>query len=178
MILHEFTTKSVAGYYLLITFVSYGSFLTFSVMIDSMLDEETAAQTNGIHLVNKFYRISMHIGAIVLVAQSYFINGCREEIYPHSFLWVAIYTLVNAAFTHYLHIVHTRHPEDFLFNPDKLPPMSINNLRYNKELFKKQMDWLWIFTLIFAIVSTVLISLGAYISSNSALAAEAMADVT
>jgi hypothetical protein len=38
MLIHEFTTKSVAGYFLIVLFTTYGLFLTFSVILDSMQD--------------------------------------------------------------------------------------------------------------------------------------------
>ena len=77
LLVHEFTTKSVAGYFLLMTLVSYGSFLTFSVMIDSMQDDEMANRKDGIHLVNKIYRVAMHLGFILLAISSLYIEGCR-----------------------------------------------------------------------------------------------------
>ena len=78
-----------------------------------------------------------------------------------------MYTFVGAAFTHYLHYIHSKKPHDFLFDPDKLPPKSVNNLRYNKELFADQMNWLWRFTLVFAAVSMLMVGCGLMISSNS-----------
>jgi hypothetical protein len=42
MLIHEFTTKSVAGYYLILLLTTYGNFLTLSVIMDSMIDDETA----------------------------------------------------------------------------------------------------------------------------------------
>ena len=42
MLIHEFTTKSVAGYYLILLLTTSGNFLTLSVIMDSMIDDETA----------------------------------------------------------------------------------------------------------------------------------------
>lgn len=177
LLVHEFTTKSVGGYFLLVVLVSYGMFLTYSVVIDSMLEPNDDEKTDGIHLVNKVYRIFMHISTALLALSAYLIDGCRLQIFPPEFFFVALYSFVNAGFTHYLHKVYTDRPKEFLFDPDKLPPKTINNLRYNKELFDQQMNTLWKLTLFFSALSIAMIGIGVVISVDSAEAAAKIAEV-
>ena len=92
------------------------SFLTFSVLIDSMLNDETAKRWDGIHLQSKLHRIFMHLGALSLFIFSFFIPSCNVELFPHAFNLVAAYTLINALFIIYLYYVWNEHPENFLFN--------------------------------------------------------------
>jgi hypothetical protein len=68
---------------------------------------------------------------------------------------------------HYLHRVHDNTPDKFLFNPEKLPPISLNKLRYNQELFEEQMWFVWHFTIWFSLLPIGLVILGTHIASNS-----------
>jgi hypothetical protein len=56
-----------------------------------------------------------------------------------------------------------------LFDEERLPKSaSVNNLRYNKKLFKKQFDILYKVTIVFSLISLALIGLGVYLDINEA----------
>lgn len=130
MLVHEFTTKSVAGYFLIVLFTIYGLFLTFSVILDSMQDEETAARRDGVHGFNFVLRVGMHAMTAVLAVASFWIKGCSPTLFPDAFLALAVYNLFYTASTLYLHWQH--HQGVRLFDEDRLPKSaSINNLRFN-----------------------------------------------
>lgn len=78
LLIHEFTTKSVAGYYLILLLTTYGNFLTFSVIMDSMIDSETNNRRDGIHGFNFFFRVGMHLLTAILGAISIFMDGCSN----------------------------------------------------------------------------------------------------
>jgi hypothetical protein len=165
--LHEFWLKNVTGYFLILMCVTYGLFLTFSVMVDSMQDDDTAARTDGIHLLNKIHRAIMHIWFLVLFVRGQFIEGCYPVLFPVIFKQIGLFSLFNAVYFLFLYGVWTWKRENFLFNPFTLPPTSINNLRYNRELFAKQMQTYFKLILIFTTLSAGLVWMGGIVGRNS-----------
>lgn len=103
MLIHEFTTKSVAGYFLIVLFTTYGLFLTFSVILDSMQDKETAARRDGIHGYNFFFRVGMHTMTAVFALMSLGIKGCDPVLFPDAFVSLSVYIAFYTLFTLYLH---------------------------------------------------------------------------
>lgn len=167
MLIHEFTTKSVAGYYLIVLFTTYGLFLTFSVILDSMQDQETADRRDGIHGYNFLFRVGMHTMTVVLAAMSFWIKGCSPTLFPDAFVGLAVYIAFYTLFTLYLHREH--HNKNHLFDEDCLPKSaSVNNLRYNLDLFKQQFEVLRKVTIVFSLISLALIGLGVYLDINQA----------
>ena len=130
------TSRSVAGSFILVGWTSYSSFLTYAVVIDSMQDEATAARTDGIHWWNRAFRYAMHTMMFLIFIYSLNMKSCSDRLVPIEFNFLAIFVFINAAFMLYLHFVHANTPEKFLFNPAELPPMSLNKLRYNYDLFE------------------------------------------
>ena len=90
---------------------------------------------------------------------------CSEHLFPDIFTAAAIYVCANGAYFGFLQYKYSaakaevarrkeerdndqetpgdddkkNKPVEFLFDPENLPPQSFNNLRYNLELFDKQM---------------------------------------
>jgi hypothetical protein len=115
--LHEFWFKTVTGYFLILVLVTYGMFLTFSVIIDSMQDDATAARTDGIHLVNKVFRVVMHTWFVALFVLGQFIDGCSPTLFPTIFIQAGLFSLLNATYVVFLYFVWHEYRESFLFNP-------------------------------------------------------------
>lgn len=144
---------------------SYGMFLTFAVLIESMQDENTAARRDGIYGFDYIFRICMHFATALLFALGIFVPiKCSVHLFPDIFTAAAIYVCVNGAYFGFLQYKYSvakaeverrekerksdqetpgddkkYEPVAFLFDPENLPPVSVNNLRYNLDLFDKQM---------------------------------------
>lgn len=116
LIWHELNSRSIPGYFLILSLTAYMQFLTLSVIIDSMVDNETAARTGGIHTKNLVFRVFMHLGFVALFIVSFQITGCSVNLFPPQFIFVALYTLANAAFALYLYYIWNEDSENFLFN--------------------------------------------------------------
>jgi hypothetical protein len=73
---HDMTSRSVEGYFILLAWATYSGFLTYSVVIDSMQDTETAKRIDGIHGWNRLFRILMHSMMLLIVIYSLTTLNC------------------------------------------------------------------------------------------------------
>lgn len=72
--IHEFTNKTIRGYFLIFVMTSYGMFLTFGVVFDGMQDEETKARRDRMHGLDFIFRVSMHAATAVLFLSVFFVD--------------------------------------------------------------------------------------------------------
>jgi len=72
----------------------------------------------------------MHTMTAVFLSLLFWIKTCNDYIVPPEFFAIVIYIFVQQTFGFYLH------KNDYLVDFSKLPPISRNKLRYNKELFQ------------------------------------------
>ena len=134
--IHEFTNKTIRGYFIIFVMTSYGMFLTFGVVFDGMQDEATKARRDGMYGLDFIFRVSMHVATAALFLSVFFDDlTCTSELFPDSFTFAAVYVLANAAYVGFLYYKYKYTPDDFLFDAENLPEKSFNNLRYNTELF-------------------------------------------
>ena len=81
-------------------------------------------------VVNTVFRFTMRLTQVGFVCIAIWGPGtCNETLYPWTFL-VLIWTLV----IHNLYDLFL-YNKNYLVNLNKMPPMSANRLRFNKELF-------------------------------------------
>ena len=140
--------------YLNLTFCAYGHFLTFSLVMDSCYTEEDDKGNTTLHWVQKIGRIFFHSMFVCLISFSYFAASCDEHMYPPIFLAVGIFILSQQIFDLVFHYF------DYLIDWDNLPPLHLDKLRYNKELFMKQMRVLLLANILFGSFSVITIVMG------------------
>ena len=92
---NEFTGRNIRGFYLILIFTSYSLFLTFSLVVDSCQTSADDEKQSDIHIVNKIYRISMHVITLALFCGTFTIKECDQQIYPTMFVCVIAVTLTH-----------------------------------------------------------------------------------
>ena len=82
-------------------------------------------------IINKVYRLTMHLVTLALFISSFWMPGCSEQIYPINFVFVTIVVLIHQIYDAFMKSQH------YYLDLDNMPPVSENRLRYNRELFKQ-----------------------------------------
>jgi hypothetical protein len=98
----------------------------------------------------------MHVTAAIMLLLSFGIKDCNTYIYSPIFMCCIVSILVHQAFDIYLHT------HNYLVDFDNCPPMSLNKLRFNKELFEAQTSMLFMANIVFGLLSLVTIGLGVW----------------
>jgi len=133
---------------------SYGHFLTFCLVMDSCHTEEDDKKSTMYHWLNMIGRIFFHSMFICLLCCTYFARSCTEHIYPPIFMAVGIFIFSQQVFDITFHCL------GYLVDWENLPHTHIDNLRFNKELFQKQMKVLLFANIVFGTLSIMTMAIG------------------
>ena len=154
--INEFTGRNIHGIFLIYLLTQYCLFLTFCIVLDSNLtdDQITNWQNYNAMIINKVYRLTMHLVTLTLFISSFWMPGCSAQIYPINFVLVTIVVLIHQLYDGYMK------SRNYYLDFDNMPPISKDRLRYNRELFKQQTGCLFWANLIFGIVSICCVSTG------------------
>jgi len=85
---------------------------------------------------------------------TYFATSCDQSLYPFAFCLLGIFIFSAQLFDICLY------SKDYMINWEKLPPVHIHKIWYNKELFKRQSKILFFSNLIFGTLSLITITVG------------------
>ena len=131
LVVNEFTHRHISGIYLVLLFTQYSLFLTFCLVVDSMItsDQDANIKDSKLRLFNKVFRICMHLITLGLFISTFFMKDCHSEIYPINFIAVVSIVLIHQVYDVFLYF------HDYMIDYDNLPFISKNKLNYNKELF-------------------------------------------
>ena len=156
LLINEFNHRLISGLFLILLFTQYSLFLTFCLVVDSMITPEQDASINGskLRVFNKVFRICMHLATFTLFVSTFFIKDCYTMIYPANFIAVVSIILIHQVYDIFLAC------NDYMIDYKNLPFTSPNKLRYNPELFKKQSKCLMIGNLIFGFISMATVTVG------------------
>ena len=136
----------------MMAFAHYVNFLTFSLVVDSCQTEELDKKRSRGRMCNTAFRLLMHCSEIAFVCIAIWgPHGCEEVLYPWPFL-ALIWTIVA-------HVMYDMflYKKNYFVKLHKMPMMSENQMRFNKELFEKQTKCLLIINIIFGVLSTFIV---------------------
>ncbi len=133
LVINEFTGRHIVGLFLILLFTQYTLFLTFCLVIDSMMTSKQDEKINDskLRLFNKIFRISMHLITLGLFASSFFIKSCQDSIYPANFVAVVSIIFIHQIYDLFLHF------HGYMIDWDNLPFISKNQLNFNEKLFRR-----------------------------------------
>ena len=159
MIVNEFFHKSFQGLFIILVFTQWSYFLTFSLVIDSMITEEDDRNltSDKLKTFNLVFRLIMHLMSFGLFISIFFVENCYSPVYPVNFV-----CLVGLIFVHQVYDIYLiRH--NYMIDWEELPPMTRNKLRYNVDLFKSQAKFLMFGNIIFGTVSVAIVCFGFFV---------------
>jgi len=79
--------------------------------------------------VNKAGRVFFHSAFVVLLGCAYLARSCADKIYPEVFCFLGFYIMSQQIFDLALYRF------DYLIDWKNIPPLHINRLYFNKDLF-------------------------------------------
>ena len=154
MVINEFLFHNMTGIYILLALSAYGHFITFCLVMDSCLSRTDNEQSRKTNILNRAGRISFHLFFLAICVGAVFTRNCMDRLYPKSFLAVGVFILATQIFDLVFYW------KDYLINWEKIPPMHVNRLYYNKDLFKQQTKVLFYTNLAFGSIAICIIVVG------------------
>ena len=160
LVVNEFTHRNVSGIFVLMLLGQYTFFLTFSIVIDAMIPAEK--KENGEHdslrKFNRYFRITVHMITLTLLFSIFVHHTCDKRVYPANFMM-----LIMLLLTHHIYDIYLKY-HGFMINWNSLPAMPYDNkLRFNQDLFRKQVKCLFFGNLLFGTLSALIIIFGFFI---------------
>jgi len=159
LVINEFTHRHISGIFVILLFTQYSLFLTFNIVVDSMISptQMETYRDSKLRTFNKIFRIVMHTATIALLLSTIWMKPCDEAIYPRNFVCVTIIILCHQVYDMFLKY------NDYMIDWKNLPLMSANQLYFNKPLFEKQSKFLLIGNLVFGVISILTVASGYFI---------------
>ena len=157
--INEFTHRHISGLFIILLFTQYSLFITFCIVIDSMItkkQDETRLKSKQ-RCFNYIFRWCMHGASLGLFISTFFMKDCHEAIYPVNFITLVIIIWIHQFYDIYLAC------HDYMVDYENLPPMSWNKLKFNTELFKAQTKFLFYGNLFFGLLSMFTVASGYFI---------------
>ena len=159
LVINEFTHRHISGIFVILLFTQYSLFLTFNIVVDSMISptQMETYRDSKLRTFNKIFRIVMHTATIALLLSTIWMKPCDEAIYPRNFVCVTIIILCHQVYDMFLKY------NDYMIDWKNLPLKSANQLYFNKPLFEKQSKFLLIGNLVFGVISILTVASGYFI---------------
>ena len=97
LVINEFTHRHISGIFVILLFTQYSLFLTFNIVVDSMISptQMETYRDSKLRTFNKIFRIVMHTATIALLLSTIWMKPCDEAIYPRNFVCVTVIILCH-----------------------------------------------------------------------------------
>ena len=97
LVTNEFTHRHISGIFIVLLFTQYSLFLTFCIVIDSMISptQDANNKDSKMRLFNKIFRICMHTISLALFISTFWMVDCYQDIYPANFIAVTCIILTH-----------------------------------------------------------------------------------
>jgi len=97
LVVNEFTHRHISGLFLVLLFTQYTLFLTFCLVVDSMLTkhQDEKIDDSKLRQFNKIFRVAMHMITFGLFVSTFWMKDCNSSIYPKNFIAVVIIILIH-----------------------------------------------------------------------------------
>lgn len=153
--INEFTHRHITGIFLILLFTQFSLFITFNIVVDSMIDYSQPGR-RVLRMFNNIFRLLMWLASIALFVFAFRMKDCYQAIYPKTFIAVTIIIFIHQIYDIFL-------CSRGYMQTDDMPPMPSHGLWYNKELFEKQSKCLLYGNLIFGCISVLTVASGYFI---------------
>lgn len=165
VLFNEFVYRSLDMIFMLLAISNYVNFITFCLVVDSCQTTEMDASWSKQRTLNFVFRLLMHCGMITMIFLCIFgPTNCRNTLYPWPFLTLAYTIVLHNLYDLFLY------KRNYLVKLDKLPPPSECNMRFNKDLFKRQTFCLLLINIVFGVMGlTVLVCSYVFIAGKEGI---------
>ena len=122
LLINEFTHRHITGIFVILLFTQYSLFLTFNIVVDSMISptQDDNIKDSKLRMFNRVFRIVMHTVTLGLLISSFFMPGCDTSIYPRNFIFVTCIILTHQVYDLFLKY------NNFMIDWENLPYKSKN----------------------------------------------------
>ena len=94
LVINEFTHRHLIGTFLILLFTQFSLFLTFNIVIDSMIDY-SKPRRSALQIFNTIFRVLMWVATITLFIFAFKMKDCHHDIYPKTFVAVTAIIFVH-----------------------------------------------------------------------------------
>ena len=92
LLINEFFYHHMQGVFLILLFTQYSLFITFCLVVDSMLTptQEEGFYKNNFRIFTKVFRAFIHLSSLALFISNFWMSACDQIIYPANFIALII----------------------------------------------------------------------------------------